>query len=183
MSAVIAPDGPVLAADASSGADGAQDLARTVDGLVARLDAQTAADGEAWSLYRAAGGGWVVAVGLGSSVHVDRRADDLSRSFTGPSLVGALVEACGSRRLPTVPAPPTLLEPDRFEIVKDDGWWYARDRVNRARVEFKYRTRREAEGALTRMVASQVAALAEWEARWGPVAASGVEGIDWRWAR
>ena len=120
------------------------------------------------SPWRAAAGGWCIAVGSGPD----------SETLTAPSMSGAWRAAEQWRPIPRVPHRPHFpqVTPQR----RPSGRWSAIGPDGR--VEWTAGTK----GALVASIAAAVeryaVADAEWCDRWLGVT-QGVEGVDWRWAR
>lgn len=135
------------------------------DDLVRRIDATW---GEQWFVGRSGLGHWVIN-GAHDELHV-----------TGPTLTSTLEAAAVTRKLPVVPARPTVPE---LTIERTGNRWVVVDTSNGDRfVRLSASTRRQAQEALDHTTATAHDRLGQWDETYGALVTTGAEGADWRWA-
>lgn len=143
---------------------------KTTDELEALLDARSKADGETWDLYRGMDGSWKLQMRKG------RGDDPAARCVSASTIHGALEAALARPRLPVVPRQPQRMSPGDFRVEKRGGNW---DLQYRWRFVAVHPTRKSALAMAARLCEQASEAADEWDAKWAPIVAAGVEGVDY----
>lgn len=127
------------------------------------------------NIYRAAIGGWVIQLGEHHS--------PTKQTATGETLTEAIAKAAELKPLPIIPRRPEMGEVAHLEPKKSGNWWTMWDPVRQREFHCVTKTKRESLEAIERFKANAIRAQETWDEEYGQLLASGVEGVDFYWAR
>jgi hypothetical protein len=147
----------VVATDGTPAAE-TPDVPADMTEAIARLDARW----ETWRIWRR---------------HRHWRVEGGDDDYTWDTLPGVLAMAAADV---AIRVPPRPIVHARWEVVRgDDRWWHVRADGQFVR---RFPTRQQGRSMAEQAAEAEQTAAADWRAKWSAVV-TGVEGIDWRWAR